>query len=57
MTIKELRDITIPMSAELGKLAAEAQEDDFAPWVVECLRRAARYASLSEDALDDFKPK
>jgi len=53
MTFRELQERVAPLAAEIEKWAEFAEEDEFAPWVVECLRRATRYAYLSDAAVNE----
>lgn len=46
MTLDELRAVTAPIADELQRLSTEAEQDEFAPWIVEALARAAVYARL-----------
>lgn len=51
MTFKELHEQVSGHGETLTKWAEFADRDEFAPWVVECLRRAAYYAALSDEAI------
>lgn len=51
MAFRELQQELGPVAASLEGMTTFAEHDEFAPWVVECLRRAAFYASLSDEAV------
>lgn len=51
MTIKELRAEMAPIALDLDARAAHAEFDEFAPWVVRAMRRAAFLTALSDQAL------
>lgn len=53
MTFKELREALAPTFEQLEQWIQFAEQDEFAPWVVECLRRASWYASLSDGAVSE----
>lgn len=53
MTLEELQAKAAPLAAELEVLAGFAESDEFAPWVCAALERAAFFASLSPDALNE----
>lgn len=53
MTLDELRTNAAPLAEQLEALARLAERDDFAPWICAALDRAAFFASLSSDALNE----
>ena len=53
MTFKELQQHMAPLADQLDGMVQFAETDEFAPWVVEALRRAVYYARLSDQAVSE----
>lgn len=54
MTLEQLRAEVAPLADQLRAWAMQAESDDFAPWVVTALVRAARLADLPDDLLREL---